>query len=274
MGLDVHAAHDAAAAWRQIEEFVPDVVVLDVEMPSGNGLCVSEMMAHHERLKAIPVVMLTGHTDQQTVRRCHQLMVYYVTKCDNVWERMEPLLRELLADKFALSVGVRHRVDVSEQVISPPTVSLMDAVFAALGGADEEPPYVPRENRVPWVLSIDDDAALAEGLRLRLQEHGVGLLRAAEGVEGYRRAFMSPADVILLDYELPNGNGDYVLGRLKDNPVTNEIPVIVLTGRHDKTIERKMYSLGADCFMTKPYSWSELWQEIRKYLPEFAQTSA
>jgi hypothetical protein len=47
-----------------------------------------------------------------------------------------------------------------------------------------------------------------------------------------------------------------------------------LTGRHDKTIERKMYSLGAVCFKTKPYNWSDLWQEIRKYLPESAHASA
>jgi CheY-like chemotaxis protein len=201
-------------------------------------------------------------------------MAYYVTKCDNVWERLEPLLRELLADNYDLPIASHQRIDVSEQAADSPTLSLMDAVFAALGGGDEEQQIDPTVVRVPWVLCIDDDATLAEGLRLRLREYGVELLLAAEGMEGYRRAFTSPADVILLDYELPNGNGDYVLGRLKDNPVTNEIPVIVLTGRHDKMIERKMYSLGAVCFMTKPYSWPNLWQEIRKYLPEPAHMPA
>jgi DNA-binding response OmpR family regulator len=273
LGLEVHSAHDASAAWHQVEEFTPDVVVLDVEMPAGSGLCVSEMMSNHEKFKATPVVMLTGHTDHLTVRRCHQLMAYYVTKCDNVWERLEPLLRELLAES-ELPIPFQQRIDVGGQTASQPSISLLDAVFAALGEGDEESPSHSEAIRVPWVLSIDDDSALADGLGLRLKEYGVELLRAAEGMEGYRRAFTSPADVILLDYELPNGNGDYVLGRLKDNPVTNEIPVIVLTGRRDKTIERKMYSLGAVSFMTKPYCWPNLWQEIRRYLPAPATTPA
>jgi DNA-binding response OmpR family regulator len=268
LGLKVHGARDASMAWHLIEEFEPDIVVLDVEMPAGNGLSVSEMISHHEQLKNTPVVMLTGRTDHDTIRRCHQLMSYYVTKCDNVWERLEPLLREILGDKYALTMTTVSPVNQSQRLESSSAATLMDAVSAALGGVESEQSVDYSSPRIPWVLCIEDDPAFADGLKLRLKQYGVEVLRAAEGVEGYRRAFTSPADVILLDHELPNGNGDYVLGRLKDNPVTSEIPVIVLTGRRDKTIERKMYSLGAVSFMTKPYDWSQLWQEIRRYLPE------
>jgi response regulator RpfG family c-di-GMP phosphodiesterase len=65
---------------------------------------------------------------------------------------------------------------------------------------------------------------------------------------------------------MPDGNGDYVLGRLKENPVTKEIPVIVLTGHRDKCLERKMYNLGADHFFNKPVQWDELWSALQIYI--------
>jgi two-component system response regulator MprA len=141
-------------------------------------------------------------------------------------------------------------------------------VFTSLEAGVSETIFVNEVAETPWLLSIDDDEAFAHALKLRLREHGVEVVRASAGMEGYRRAFTTPANVILLDYEMPDGNGDYVLGRLKDNPVTSDIPVIVLTGRREKTLERKMYAMGADCFMTKPYYWPELWDQIQRHLPE------
>ena len=272
LGLQVHAAHDASSAWRQIEKVEPDVVILDVGMPAGNGLCVTEMMLHHEKLKHTPVIMLTGRTDKDTIRRCHELMAYYVTKCDNVWARIKPLLFDILERcELTLSEEPPKSQFPQENFKSGQVTTLMDAVFAVMGGAAEGESGGSEESQLthtPWVLSIDDDPELTHGIRLRLKEHGVEVVRASEGMEGYRLAFTSPADLILLDFTMPNGNGDYILGRLKDNPVTKDIPVIVLTGRREKTIERKMYGLGAACYMTKPYNWSMLWQEMSKYLPE------
>jgi DNA-binding response OmpR family regulator len=272
LGLQVHAAHDASSAWQQIEKVEPEVVILDVGMPAGNGFCVTEMMLHHERLKHTPVIMLTGKSDNDTIRRCHELMAYYVTKCDNVWARIKPLLFDILERSELTPSEESPKSQIPQERIESREVSvLMDAVFTAMGGgaeAESGGSVELQRTHTPWVLSIDDDQELANVIRLRLKEHGVEVVRAAEGMEGYRLAFTSPADLILLDYEMPNGNGDYILGRLKDNPVTKDIPVIVLTGRREKTIERKMYGLGAACFMTKPYNWSMLWQEMSKYLSE------
>jgi DNA-binding response OmpR family regulator len=259
LGLHVHAAQDASSAWKQIESVLPDIVVLDVEMPAGNGLCITEMMSHHEKLKKTPVIMLTGRTDPDTVRRCHDMLAYYVPKCDNVWPRIKPLLCEILecGEGFAYEGHSR----------------LMDAVFSVLGvdaTNSVEGETDINEEHTPWILSIDDDPQMVQSLSLRLQTHGVQLLSATSGMEGYRRAFVAPADLILLDYEILNENGDYVLGRLKDNPVTKDIPVIVLTGHREKTLECKMYGLGASGFVTKPYEWLELWHKIKKYLPAVA----
>lgn len=144
---------------------------------------------------------------------------------------------------------------------------LVDRVFQLLGDLETqiESAVAPTHER-PWILCVEDDADLCEVLRLRFEQLGVGVVRAADGRAAYREAFRRPADVILLDYNLPNGNGDYVLRRLKENPVTHEIPVVVLTGRSEKWIERQMLNLGAVAFFQKPADMAALIEELRRHV--------
>ena len=96
LGLGVDSASDAMTALRKIDQIHPNLVILDVDMPAGNGMRVREMMADHEQLASIPVIILTGKSDEETIRRCHNSCAYYVAKCPDVWPRIEPLLREIL----------------------------------------------------------------------------------------------------------------------------------------------------------------------------------
>jgi len=151
-------------------------------------------------------------------------------------------------------------------------MDLIDAVFAVLGVetgdclfGDDLSDGEKRSDQ-PWVLSIDDDDDIGLALRLRLKEYGAQVIRAAEGMEGYRRAFMEVPRAIILDYELPQCNGDYVLRRLKESPVTRDIPVIVLTGHKETSIERQMWDLGASEFLTKPLDWNRLRTALQVFL--------
>jgi CheY-like chemotaxis protein len=105
------------------------------------------------------------------------------------------------------------------------------------------------------IVLADDDADLVKLLTERCTRQGysgVGLGNAL--------------DSILLDYNMPNGQGDYILGRLSDNPVTRNIPVIVVAGMRDKALERKMYGLGARRFFTKPVKFEALRDELANYI--------
>jgi DNA-binding response OmpR family regulator len=82
-------------------------------------------------------------------------------------------------------------------------------------------------------------------------------------MEGYRFAFTHEAQAIILDQEMPDGNGEYILRRLKESPATEGIPVIVLTGTKDQALARRMYNLGAARFLTKPVDWEDLWAELQ-----------
>ena len=96
LGLNVISAHDAMTALALAHQQEPDLICLDVNMPSGSGLSVCEMLAADDRLSSIPVIMLTGRADEETIRRCHTMCAYYVLKSRDIWDRVEPILRELL----------------------------------------------------------------------------------------------------------------------------------------------------------------------------------
>lgn len=275
-GYQVDSANNATTALGKAEETIPDLVILDVDMPYGNGLSVCEMMANHKDLKSIPVIILTSSSQEDTIRRCHQLCAYYVLKCPNVWPRVEPLLQDLLDSDAVTSNGEAQEACLAKDVEEDdnPT-DLVDAVFAVLGVEindsliGEAKEQVETRSDDPWVLLIEDDDDVALALRLRLQEYGVRTVRAAAGSEGYRRAFLDAPCAILLDYELPQGNGDYVLRRLKESEATRDIPVIVLTGRHEAAIERQMRGLGASEFLTKPFDWKRLRSALQLNLDEY-----
>jgi CheY-like chemotaxis protein len=272
LGCRVLAAHSALETLNVVHQLRPDLVCIDVNMPGGNGLSVCEMMASDERLRAVPIIVMTGSSDHATIRRCHDMMVYYVQKNGDVWSRVEPLLVELLGSRQD-QPAKRTTQPASPVADDNP---LVDAVFAMLGTNDDPPLATekPAIDEPPWVLCVDDDADFAETLKCRLEAHGVAVVRAASGMEGYRLAFARPASAILLDYNMPDGQGDYILARLQDNPVTRDIPVLIITGVRDKWLERKMYGLGAKRFMTKPIDFDSLRDELANYIDILAEPAA
>jgi CheY-like chemotaxis protein len=210
--------------------------------------------------------------------------LYYVEKSANTWERIEPLVRALL--HLDESINIVNLAPVGAPVAAVATSlgtrdvqdheDLADAVFAVLGAdsgekwedfsSDKISPVASGQEDIPWVLCIDDDADFADALKIRLEDHGVAVIRAHSGMEGYRLAFTTPASAILLDFNMPEGQGDYILGRLKDNPVTRDIPVVVITGMRDKMLERRMLAMGATAFFVKPVSFEQLREHLSKYI--------
>lgn len=96
LGLSVQTTNDALQALVDINRRIPSLVILDISMPSGNGLSVCEMMASDKRLKHIPVIILTGHSDDSTRARVKDLGAHYILKSTDIWSQIEALMVRLL----------------------------------------------------------------------------------------------------------------------------------------------------------------------------------
>jgi len=277
LGLEVETAHNTFTALAHLENNLPDVVCVDVAMPTGNGLNLCEMMAANGQWSSIPIIVLTGNQDDDTIKRCQKLSANYVRKGSEAWNQIEAILHEVLGIENSDPDQQSHhcvRTDKADRATSK--LHLIDVVFEMLGASNGSLDDSATENEdsktkdwfetPPWVLCIEDDRDFSLALKLKLEQLGVSVVRAFEGLDGVKQAVTRPADAIILDFNLPNGQGDFVLRRLKSNPLTKNIPVVVLTGVKDQTLEQRMMSLGAAKFLTKPLDFDKLAAELKKYI--------
>ncbi|MEX1096254.1 MAG: response regulator [Planctomycetales bacterium] len=108
---------------------------------------------------------------------------------------------------------------------------------------------------------MDDEPAVVDGLRRRLQTAGYRCLSAANGREGFTIAEEARPDLILLDMRMPVCGGIESLAELRRCEATREIPVIVISG--NEFDQAAALEAGADDFLAKPYRAEQLLTAIR-----------
>src|SRR6266849_8465142 len=113
------------------------------------------------------------------------------------------------------------------------------------------------------VLIIEDERGLTEVLTYNLEREGYHTIVAHDGQEGLRKAQTILPDLILLDIMLPIVDGLDVCRRLRSSEVTQQIPIIFLTAKAEETDQVVGFSLGADDYVTKPFSVKVLLQRIK-----------
>jgi DNA-binding response OmpR family regulator len=117
------------------------------------------------------------------------------------------------------------------------------------------------------ILVIEDDPDIALSLRHKLERDGGFAVDTAEdGAAGLRRAVDRPPDLVLLDVNLPGMDGFEVCRHLRKNPATAATPVIMLTARIGESDRVFGLDLGADDYITKPFSPKEALARIRAVL--------
>jgi CheY-like chemotaxis protein len=434
LGFTVLRTADAMHALLGVKKILPDLVILDLQMPSGNGLAVCEMMACDQSCANIPVIVHSVFRDEAVRRRCQQLGARYVVKSSDSWTEIKDLIETLIGGDATTKqeVGMPSRNAILEKSPAspaseipdlPPTepsasgplrvlcigssqgrLDSIDEQLSALGmivaktsdfehgfwesfiekpnviivqttgnekkvvvilrrfaahpvtrglpvillndgdaidsaelpaavnlkilpsplhgedllcelegllsgtgpktsdlpaseagpaaennaaapvpprmahekvpratsaamdepakKADGQHMVVPIGRKPLTVLCIDDDPVLIRAIAVRLQPYGIKVKSADNGTQGYLMVVAEKPDIILLDLKMPNGAGNYVLGKLQDNPNTKDIPVVVVTMETTAGVRRQMLSLGADGFLNKPVHWPELFAEM------------
>lgn len=107
---------------------------------------------------------------------------------------------------------------------------------------------------MPTVLLVDDDPDLQGLWALVLAREGHSVLQAETGHDGYEETVAKKPDLVLLDLMLPGLNGLEVLKKLKANPQTRDIPIVVMTAFPDEAafVETNIRGLGAVEYLRKP----------------------
>ena len=118
----------------------------------------------------------------------------------------------------------------------------------------------------PYVLVMEDEDALATLLSYNLEKEGYRVVVAADGEEGMLQIEERLPDLVLLDWMLPKLSGSEVCRRIRGKAETRNMPIIMLTARGEESDRIRGLDTGADDYLTKPFSMSELIARIRAVL--------
>lgn len=113
------------------------------------------------------------------------------------------------------------------------------------------------------VLVVEDDDAIARALMVNLKARGYGAWHAKTGSQALQLAADHPIDVVLLDLGLPDMSGLQVIDGIRG---WNQVPIIVVSARHEAESKIEALDRGADDFVTKPFSLGEVLARIRAAL--------
>src|SRR3989454_803023 len=105
----------------------------------------------------------------------------------------------------------------------------------------------------PKVLLVDDEDSLRTAIRELLERDGYVVAEARDGAQALDQIDRVGPDIIVLDLNMPGLDGYGVLSHLRSRPATADLPVIVLTAKGDEDNEVRVFELGADDFLTKPF---------------------
>ena len=145
------------------------------------------------------------------------------------------------------------------------SVTRVGAGVEPMAGSRRGIPERPRTggNRAGKVLVVEDEADVAEMIRYSLGKEGYDVRLAGNGTDALRQVKDVRPDVILLDIMVPQLNGWEICRRLKQDRETQAIPVIMVTGRVEEGDKVLGFEMGADDYVTKPFSPRELVARVR-----------
>lgn len=121
------------------------------------------------------------------------------------------------------------------------------------------------------ILVIDDDLAINELIKVNLELAGYKVVQAFDGIKGFALAKQEVPSLVVLDVMMPEVDGFTVAQRIRKNPETAEVPILMLTALSQINDKVKGFDIGVDDYLVKPFEMDELMVRVRALLKRTAQ---
>ena len=230
-GFRVFQAADGTSALAAAKAEEPDLIVLDIGLPGGDGYLTMARLRSLMPLAHIPIIVMTA--GDASVHRQKAMQAG--------------------AEAFFTKPFESHK--------------LLAAIEKAL--VDETPESSEEELKEPdqkKILIVDDDRDLLQALRVRLTSSGFNVHFASDAVQAAPLAARIRPDLILLDIGLPGGDGYLTMERIRSRSALAHIPIIIMSAGDASVHREKARIAGAEAFFPKPIDHRELLAAIRKAL--------
>ena len=119
---------------------------------------------------------------------------------------------------------------------------------------------------MPKILVVDDEIHIIKIIAYKMRSAGYEVVSARDGVEALEQVRAGRPDLILLDVMMPRMDGFQTLEALRADPATRDIPVFLLTVKSKEADRQRGFQLGADDYLTKPFSPNKLLERVDQAL--------
>lgn len=147
----------------------------------------------------------------------------------------------------------QRRGDAREGTVTPAPPVEEPLSFELLPEGELPPAVAASVTARGTVLLVEDEDGLRKVMRDLLEREGFRVAEAPDGVQALDQVDRVAPDIVVLDLNLPGLDGYTVLQQLRSRPATARLPVVVLTAKGDEENEVRVFELGADDFLTKPF---------------------
>jgi two-component system, chemotaxis family, chemotaxis protein CheY len=116
------------------------------------------------------------------------------------------------------------------------------------------------------ILVVDDSASVRKFVSIALEMQGFRVVTACDGMEALEKLPSGAVNLVITDLNMPNMDGFEFVKTLRETPVYQELPVVILTSLSDDGSRQRGKELGANSFLVKPFSLEKVQYEVSKYL--------
>lgn len=240
-GYNVFVAEDAVQGASMGVKLRPDLIVLDISLPAGNGLVLAEHFKKMPETAGKPIIAITASKAAALRNKAMSLDLagFFEKPYD---------IEELLG---VIRVAFEKHDFMSRQSLGSPRTP--------------ESTTRPTVLQSKKILIVEDDAKLAMALALRLKAAGYETVLAFDALLGLSNAVKISPDLVLLDISMPAGNGLDLAHKIQKT-LAQPPPIIFLTASKQDGLRDKALQLGAVGFFEKPYEAEDLMAAVNTAL--------
>jgi DNA-binding response OmpR family regulator len=227
-----------AEAREWLAESAPSVVLLDLALPDGDGRALLAEIRSRPELAAVRIAVMSAHGEQEIKDECARL------GADGYFQK--PFSPTSISDQVADLLAVERPAPVADDADELQAHRKLD---------------VPPATRI---LFAEDDPLTADLVLDRLKRGGFDVMHCEDGQAALEAARHREFAAAVIDVNMPRMNGFELLARLRGMRRHKETPVLVLTAMGDENSVVRAFDLGADDYVLKPFSPSELTARIAR----------
>lgn len=225
----VLCAENAESGIRLATDHIPDLILMDIQLPDMDGLNATRQIKSDPRTREIPVVALTAYAMEKD--------------------------RKLVAEAGCI-----------DHMAKPINTKTFLSSVSQYMAADKTGIYSPSLMGKPSILVLDDEPMNIKLLDAMLKQESFFTRTASNGAEALESVKNNMPDLVLLDVMMPEIGGFEVTRQLKKDPKTRNIPIILITALNSDDDKSRGMAAGADEFLNKPVNKAELIARVNSLL--------